>query len=193
MRRLIAALLSLLLPSLLVAAAQVEGPSAEPYPQRKDTPALHLEPIKQLRKGVDAWPLILNPASPAEQRVNATFTMLNKHLEQALHDCDGDYQAWLKQIGNVAGGQDQMSKDWSRNVKVTMRGPLFLSVVASDDVFCGGAHPNDDRIAMVFDMSIGAQVDWNTLVSKSEGAAIDKEAAMDGTGIERSRVPGPTC
>jgi hypothetical protein len=142
---------------------------------------LGIEPVKEIRKGVDAWPLILNPDTPVAKRVNETLTRLNRSLAQALHDCDADYLRWQKLVGHLASGQDQMSTDWSRKIDVTMEGPRFLSLVASDEIFCGGAHPDGGRMAMVFDMSTGAQVSWTELVAKSAGASPYTGTFWDGS------------
>ncbi|MCI4679595.1 hypothetical protein K9U39_07190 [Rhodoblastus acidophilus] len=40
-----------------------------------------------------------------------------------------------------------------------MAGPGFLSLVARDDYFCGGAHPDGGALALVFDLRAGRSVD----------------------------------
>jgi Deacetylase PdaC len=148
------------------------------------TPAagsLRMEPVKQLRKGVDAWPMIVSTGTPAAQRVNETLTRLNRQLMQSLHDCDADYKSWLKAADHPENALNQISTDWSRTIKVTMEGPRFLSLVASDETFCGGAHPNGDVIAMVFDMTTGAPVDWTKMVVKSAGASVNSATLSDGS------------
>ena len=52
-------------------------------------------------------------------------------------------------------------------VTVTMAGPKFLSFMTSDDVDCGGAHPNTEIVGMVYDMRTGAPVDWARLLPAS--------------------------
>ena len=151
MQRLIAVLLS---PSALCAAFAAVLLGGLCISGNSQIPAagnLRTEPVKQIRKGVDAWPLIVNLSTPATQRVNETLTRLNRRMVQSLHDCDADYEGWLKAAGHPEDGQNQISADWSRTIKVTMAGPRFLSLVASDETFCGGAHPDSDVIAMVFD------------------------------------------
>ncbi len=74
-------------------------------------------------------------------------------------------------VGQPEDGQNQISADWSRTIEVTMEGPRFLSLVVSDETFCGGPHPNGEVIAMVFDMTTGAPVDWTKMVAKSAGAS----------------------
>ena len=41
---------------------------------------IKVEPTHQLRKGVDAWPLIVSPNDVAAQRVNAVLTEMNRKL-----------------------------------------------------------------------------------------------------------------
>jgi hypothetical protein len=138
---------------------------------------------------VDAWPLIVNPDTPAAKRVNETLTRLNRSLAQALRDCDADYLRSQKVLGHLVGSHDQMSTDWSRKIDVTMEGPRFLSLVASDEIFCGGAHPDGGQMAMVFDMSIGAPVNWTELVAKSAGASPYAGTAWDGTTVGALVLP----
>ncbi|MGC2110181.1 MAG: hypothetical protein WA655_11740 [Candidatus Korobacteraceae bacterium] len=137
--------------------------------------------MKQLRQGVDLWPLIAHPRNPAEQRINATLTRLNQRLAQAVKDCD-------KQVGDTTG-DNTTSDDWSRTVEMTMTGPHFLSLVASDEVFCGGAHPDSRRTALVFDMNTGAPVDWTKLVAASAGASAYTDTATDGSTIGALVLP----
>jgi hypothetical protein len=150
---------------------------------------LRIEPVKEFRKGVDAWPLIVSPDTPVGKRVNETLTRLNRSLAQALHDCDADYLRWQKVVGHLASAREQMSTDWSRKIDVTMEGPRFLSFVASDEKFCGGAHPDGGRMAMVFDMSNGAPVSWTELVAKSAGASLYAGTFWDGSTVGALVLP----
>lgn len=180
MQRLIAVLLN---PSALSAAFVAVLLGGLCVSGNAQTPAagnLRTEPVKQFRKGVDAWPLIVSPDTPAAQRVNDTLTQLNHQLAQSLHDCDADYEGWLKGVGHSEDGQNQISADWLRTIKVTMGGPRFLSLVATDETFCGGAHPDSDVIAMVFDMTTGAPVDWTKMVAKSPVASVNSTTLSDG-------------
>ena len=54
--------------------------------------------------------------------------------------------------------------DWSRKVSVTMQGPRYVSFVASDDYYCGGAYPDTSTVALVFDLNTGGSVDWTKLL-----------------------------
>jgi hypothetical protein len=139
--------------------------------------------VPQLRKGVDAWPLVQSPDVPAAKRVNANLTRLNKRLANALRECDASYQEWAKDAGKHAKSDDSASGQWERQVQVTMSGPRYLSLVASDSYFCGGAHPEDQTIAMVFDMTTGAPVNWLAHIAKSAGASSFAGSLSGGTAV----------
>jgi len=175
MKQLIAIFVCVLIPSA-ACAGRPEG-----FQQPADTATIQLAPLKQLRKGVDLWPLIANASSPAEQRVNSTLTRLNQRLTKAVQDCDVSARESIKEMGSAAGPHDKVSEDWTRTVEVTMAGPRFLSLVASDELFCGGAHPDNDQMAMVFDMTTGAPVNWITLVAKSAAPSALTDSVADGS------------
>lgn len=160
-------------------------------PAQGQASILKVEPIKQLRKGVDAWPLIVNPANPAEQKVNAALTRLNLRLTKALTECDAgtleDMKSSQRPRKDWAGA---VAEDWSRRVVVTMQGPRFLSLVATDEyVNCGGAHPDSDTMAMVFDMTTGTPVNWPAMVAKSAGASAFADTVADGSKVGALVLP----
>ena len=181
MRRPVVALLCLLVYFVAPTASVNAGQTASGNPKAAGVANFKIEPIKTLRKGVDAWPLIVNPGTPAELLVNSTLTQLNLRLALALRDCDVGALESLKLMGEQAGPRGSVSEDWSRKVQVTMTGPRFLSIVATDETFCGGAHPDADRNALVFDMTTGALVEWSALVAKPSGAASEAGSGLDGT------------
>lgn len=145
------------------------------------TPSISLTQPTPLRYGVDAWPLIDHPGTPAGIKVNAKLTHLNLLMQQSLKDCDAGYNDALKQMGERAKGQDPASKDTNRSIVVTMQGPRYLSMAAHDFADCGGAHPNTDTEVMVFDLKTGAPVNWMTLIAKSANASSYSDSVMDGT------------
>ena len=157
--------------------------------QTTATRKLRIEPVNQLRKGVDAWPLIETADTSAAKRVNETLTQLNRSLTTALHDCDAGFLMWQKEVGHIGDDRDQMSTDWSRKITVTMGGPRFLSLVASDRTFCGGAHPDSGQMALVFDMGTGEQVNWTELIVKSAGASPYAGTAWDGSTVRALVLP----
>ena len=58
------------------------------FPQTTAVGKTQVGAVSQLRKGVDLWPLVVKPASPAEERVNATLARINEQPSSELVDCD---------------------------------------------------------------------------------------------------------
>ncbi len=127
--------------------------------------------------------------SPAEQRVNATLEHLNQRLMGALKDCDAGYTESLKTITTNRSTQIPVSQDWTRTIEVTMQGPHYLSMVASDEADCGGVHPNSSQMAMVFDLTTGAPVNWMALIAKSAGASSYSDSVLGGVTAGAVIVP----
>lgn len=151
--------------------------------------AVQLAPVTQLRKGVDLWPLIVAPTGPPQQQINATLTRLNQRLVRAIRTCDTGYTASLKRMGPLAKGQQPVSADWDRQVEITMQGPRYLSLVASEEADCGGMYPNSDQMALVFDLATGLAVDWTTMVARSSRPSAYSDAVDDGSTLEALVLP----
>lgn len=117
-----------------------------------------LSPIQQIRKGVDEWPLILNPKSDVERRINVQLTDLNARLAKSLKDCDAAYSASPMATEHLSPDEEG-AKSWTQDVKVTMLGPALLSFVATTSFYCGGAHPYGFTDAAVFDLKTGNPAD----------------------------------
>jgi len=142
---------------------------------------VRLAPVRHLRKDVDLWPLIARPTNAAERRVNATLTHLNRKFADRERDCLSGEFAWSK---------DSFDRgEWQRTVKVTMRGPRFLSMVAADGFYCGTAHPDDDLVVLAFDLETGEQMDWGALVPKSVGASLPTNVVGDEDGTPPLILP----
>jgi hypothetical protein len=150
---------------------------------------MHVAPIKQARKDVDLWPLLAEAKTPAEIRVNQKLERLNRRLVLQLSECDADYRKWLAAVGEQSTSKAQTGGDWSRTVAVTMHGPRYLSLVATDEVFCGGAHPDSDEVALVFDMTTGEPVDWVAMVAKRAGASAYADTVIDGSTVGALVLP----
>jgi hypothetical protein len=180
-KSLISVLLCLVVSSVASAGGLPQNPAASAGSQQTDGGIIKLAPMKHLRKGVDAWPLIANPAGAAEQRVNATLTRLNERLGKALQDCDANVRESMKENGQPTRGKHPTVDDWSRTVEATMTGPRFLSLIATDETDCGGAHPDGDQMAMVFDMTTGAPVNWIKLLPKSSTPSALTDSVTDGS------------
>jgi hypothetical protein len=112
-----------------------------------------------LRKKVAAVPLIRNPKSPEERRINDDLRKVNAEMRTALSECDKSFSDFREAMD--AGDPNPAKQgDWSRVVTVTMAGPGYLSYLIADSSFCGGAHPDFGETALVYDFKTGLRVDW---------------------------------
>lgn len=151
---------------------------------------VRLSPIRHVRKGVDAWPLILNPKSDSERRINNYLNDLNAQLSHSLSECDANYAELMGELGQspVKGGEG--AEFLTHDIKVTMLGQAFLSFVATTSFYCGGAHPYEFTSAAVFDLRTGEPADllaWflpSVKVSFVEedqaGSALEKSVSVAG-------------
>lgn len=105
-------------------AALAAGPAA--------AQVVSLKQPAPIARGVAALPRIATPATPATTKINAALARLDK-----------SWLAFRKQCG----------ADTGRSVNVTMRGPGYLSLVVNMDYYCGGAHPDNSSIALVYDLA----------------------------------------
>lgn len=139
------------------------------------TVMLKLSHPRQIRKGVDPWPTILNPTSDAERRINGHLKDLNASLDQSLKDCDEAYAGSPLSREHPASGDGEGAESWTQNIEVTMRGPAFLSIVATTDFYCGGAHPYGFTSAAVFDLKTGQPADPSAWLLPSAKASLVQE------------------
>lgn len=107
---------------------------------------MRLRRLPPVVPGVAALPRIADePENAAAARINRVLKENDLSARDAAADCserDG----------------------WHRRVAVTMTGPRWLSVVAYDDWYCGGAYPDYSTTPLVFDLSSGAPVDWTNIL-----------------------------
>lgn len=89
-------------------------------------------------------------------KINASLARWDKQMLADARDC--------AKAEKESRPDDGESGDWSRTVSVTMQGPRYLSLLAEDAYDCGGAHPEDDRLALVYDVTTGEPVDWKQLL-----------------------------
>lgn len=116
------------------------------FAQRASDPGLvRLNPIHQIAKDLDGWPLIVNPKNDAERRINKTLDSHNVESRRTLREC----------------------KEWDRTIKVTMAGPRLLSLRANGQIFCGGLHPDPYDAALVFDLTTGELLDGSPLLENN--------------------------
>jgi hypothetical protein len=169
-------------------SAQPIPASAHPKPAR----TFSISPRRQLRPGVDAFPAILAPHSPAAERVNATLDAMNKQLLDSLRECDNVYLRTHRPKSNTATKRP-LPVAWERRISVTMKGPRLLAMIADDLQFCGNSYPNRDRAALVFDMDAGGQpVDWRSLMTESAEAVPASDSSLDGAPSSSLVMPALT-
>ena len=94
--------------------------------------------------GVEAFPEIAAPQDDAERAVNAAVGRLDLKVRAAAKDCK----------------TQAAHAEWQRTVETTMAGPHFVSYEISDEMDCGGAHPDSGTSAIVYDLTTGKPVDW---------------------------------
>ena len=123
------------------------------------------------QKGV--LPRIVAPSTPATARINAALATLDRRWAGYARGCR-------------ASGKDNEA---TRTVDVTMTGPRFLSLVARDEEFCGGAHPDNSSLALVYDLESGRPVDLKRLLGPRLVTATRTGIVLDGSAIGVVRSP----
>jgi len=132
-------------------AAQPMAIAAPPAPA-----ALTMAAMTPLKKGIDAMPELTNPATPGQQKINATMKSLDAAALSMLKDC----------------------KTYQRSVQPTMLGPGYVSVWVNESWDCG-AYPSVSISVKVFDLNTGDAVDWTKLVSAT-GVKSYSDSGADG-------------
>ncbi|MEL6060350.1 MULTISPECIES: hypothetical protein [unclassified Methylobacterium] len=120
----------------------------------------------ELKPGLAAMPQIAAPADDAERRINTALRRFDGNVRKAARSCQAD------------GGAHS---SWTRTIRTPMHGPRFLSVEIADDMFCGGAHPSTGLMAIVYDLTTGAPVDWATLLPPTLTGKVALVEGLDGT------------
>jgi hypothetical protein len=129
--------------------------------------AAALAPGRDVAPGVAGFPR-LEDNDPVAQKVNTTLQRAEDRLRHAIGQC-----------ASGAGHAGKPADVWERHVRVTDRGPGFLSLVADDSASCGGAHPDSGTLALVFDLRNGMLVNWERMLPPGLGAA-SLDDALDG-------------
>lgn len=146
--------------------------------------SVELTPRPPIARDVAAFPR-LKTGAPAE-----VVSRVNKALEAD--------EARLRETRKECLAQAEGHGDWSRTVAVTMAGPDFLSLVARDQYFCGGAHPDGGALALVFDLRAGRPVDLVKLLpglklkggldTSADGAHVGTIASPELTALYRKAI-----
>jgi hypothetical protein len=122
-----------------------------------DEPAA-LQPSPPIARGIAAFPRLV--AAPGDRVVS--------RINRALARAD-----------LAPGCRDDGRGTWHRTVRVTMRGPRFLSLLAADDWYCGGPYADGANTALVYDLATGAPADWRRLLP---GGIVEAVASERGGG-----------
>jgi hypothetical protein len=146
--------------------------------------AVQLAPRPPIAKDVAAFPR-LQSGAPAD-----VISRVNKAL-------DAD-ESRLRETRKECLAQAEGHGDWSRTIAVTMAGPDFLGLVARDQYFCGGAHPDGGALALVFDLRAGRPVDLVKLLpglklkggldASADGAHVGTIASPELTALYRKAI-----
>ena len=108
--------------------------------------------------GVDSLPrVVAGPAVSAEsaQRINSNLSQYDAPMKFAAREC-------IKPA-NPIGGEATHDLYWKRAVRISMRGPRYLSLISSDNYDCGGVHPASGTLGLTYDLSNGQPVDWGRI------------------------------
>jgi hypothetical protein len=100
---------------------------------------------------------------------------MNQSTVKGLRDCDDFYRQ-----SRGLPKSSRVQAVWDRKVSVTMRGPRFVAMRATETSFCGGAYPLNAHAAVVFDMTTGALVKWEELFAGADGASAASDTTGDG-------------
>lgn len=130
--------------------------------------AVELVSSHPLWKDVAAFPRVAGENSVARQ-INETLTKADERLARAVREC-----------AKPSSRPHELAGAWKRSVRVTTRGPTFVSLVADDVSFCGGAHPDSGTLALVFDLQTGKLVDWRTLLPVVLATSTTLDGSLDG-------------
>lgn len=103
---------------------------------------IRLQATRPVSRTIAAFPRIVSGPH------DATAARINRALAQA------DQQP----------GCDGQKGTWNRSIAVTMRGPRYLSLLAQDDWYCGGAYPDTDSVPLVYDLQSGAPINWQAII-----------------------------
>jgi hypothetical protein len=172
--RIVAICLALLLGCVAAPTAHAQTPESAPL-------VLAAQPA--LAAQVDAFPRLAT-ADFAAARINAALAAADQRGGAAASDC---------QKNAAAQGLPATPPAFTRTVTVAMRGPTFLALDASDNLFCGGAHPDTAIFALAYDLNTGRPLDWLRLFPATMVATAVLDTADDGTPVGEVTAPALTA
>lgn len=159
-----------------LAAGLVVGAMAlgEPASAAPDPGRLVLSQPAPLAHGVSRLPQITSPRTAATDRINAAMKRIDADGVKTMAEC--------RQSSRTS--PSAVPPDYERHTEVTMRGPDFFSLVVTDSYMCGGAHPDDSSLALVYDLDTGRPLNWLSYLP----ASMKAEASLEGEGASRVGV-----
>lgn len=167
-----AAICSLCIPlSLCIAVLGAQG--ARRHAAAQPTAAFSIGPIRHPHEGLDAWPKVTAPRTPAVEHANAIISAMNRETIGDFWDCEA-------------------RADWERRITVTMRGPRLIAMTDTETLFCGNAYPFNDHAAVVFDMTTGELVDWKEFLEGVDGVSTMSGKSIDGATSSEVVMPSLT-
>jgi hypothetical protein len=166
-------------PLITAAVAAEQAAAAQPAP-------ISLIAQPDLGAGLAAFPRIAASSSAASEGEAHAVGRINQALEDAdsrLRTAAKDCQAQAHEAKSGGAGADPQDPGWQRSVTVAMIGPVYLSLVASDQWDCGGAYPSAASFALAYDLRTGSPLNWARLLPKALVGTASLDTAGDGTRI----------
>ena len=145
---------SRLVPSLLMAVSLAAGLARASEPS-----TIQLAAQPPLGAGVAAFPRIAAADGPALRRINRALANGDARMLAAAKDCRAQ----------AVEAQTPEGDPWQRTVTVAMRGPGYLVLVAHEDWYCGGAHPDNDAFAAGLRPAHGVAVELGAAAAEDAG------------------------
>lgn len=137
-----------------------------------DPASVRLLPQPDIVPKLQAFPHVAAPEDAQTQRINKALIAANSRARQAAQDCRAQAEP---------ARTDPDGSGWERTITVTMRGPRYLAMEASETWYCGTAYPNAANFALAYDLRTGAPLNWQRLLPKALVQSVALDNAGDGT------------
>ncbi|HYC96478.1 hypothetical protein [Brevundimonas sp.] len=144
-----------------------------PSPRAPVPGADGLTVLPAVAKGIAALPRLAGDTA-ATRVINADLERMDAAVRQAVRECLTD------------GGE---YADWYRSVDAPMTGPRFLSLTVLDELYCGGPHPDNVRMAVTYDNRSGKRVNWADLMPAPFVQPLEPMTDVFGTEFSVSKSP----
>ncbi|HEX8533226.1 MAG TPA: DUF4163 domain-containing protein [Allosphingosinicella sp.] len=147
---------------LLAAAFALVSCNSEATPEQANAQAAPAAGARAVKVEEKSDLLEFSYSWPAEA---AALPGLNKQLDEEMGRDRVEVQAAAKEdkAGRGDGGADFFAHSYSKEWRVAGKTPRLLSIVAEVGTFTGGAHPNSDYDAIIWDREADRQVAFGDL------------------------------